>query len=78
MSYATKNYMGPGGEEWVIGGKLTVLPGATVTGLSGAEPTPITPASAVEALENTTQLSDVIATVNEIILNLKAAGLMAE
>lgn len=35
MSYTTKNYMTPGGDELVIGGKLTVLDGAEVTGISG-------------------------------------------
>ena len=29
----TRNYAAHGGGEWVIGGKLTVLPGATVEGL---------------------------------------------
>lgn len=78
MSYSTKNYMGPGGAEWVIGGKLTILPGAEVSGLSGAETTPITPASSVDTLENTAELADVIAAFNELVLNLKAAGFMAE
>lgn len=77
-SYSTKNYMGPGGEEWVIGGKLTILPGATVTGLEGTEATPITPAAKVNALGNSAELADVIAAFNELILNLQAAGLMAE
>ena len=31
----TKNYAAHGGNEWVIGGKLTFLPGATVEGLEG-------------------------------------------
>ena len=35
MSYNTKNYAAQGGDEWVIGGKLTVLPEAEVSGLSG-------------------------------------------
>ena len=34
MSYSTKNYAAHGGGEWVIGGKLTVLEGATVEGLT--------------------------------------------
>ncbi len=33
MSYNTKNYMEQGGEKLVIGGKLEVLEGATVTGI---------------------------------------------
>lgn len=38
---STKNYAAHGGSEWVIGGKLTFLPGATVEGadtLFGAVP----------------------------------------
>ena len=30
----TRNYHAHGGEEWVVGGKLTFLPGATVEGLT--------------------------------------------
>lgn len=36
----TKNYSTDGGNELVIGGKLTVLDGATVTGLADAETLP--------------------------------------
>lgn len=35
-TYNTKNYMAHGGNELVIGGKLTILEGATVTGLADA------------------------------------------
>jgi hypothetical protein len=35
MSFNTKNYHAHGGDEWVIGGKLTFLPGATVEGGEG-------------------------------------------
>ena len=35
-TYNTKNYMAHGGTELVIGGKLTILEGATVTGLADA------------------------------------------
>ena len=35
MSNATRNYHAHGGNEWVIGGKLTFLPGATVEGAEG-------------------------------------------
>ena len=31
---SVKNYAAPGGGEWVLGGKLTVLEGAVVTGLT--------------------------------------------
>ena len=32
MANATRNYHAHGGNEWVIGGKLTFLPGAVVEG----------------------------------------------
>ena len=32
---STRNYHAHGGNEWVIGGKLTFLPGATVEGADG-------------------------------------------
>ena len=35
MSNATRNYHAHGGNEWVIGGKLTFLPGATGEGAEG-------------------------------------------
>ena len=34
MSYNTRNYAAHGGNEWVVGGKLTILEGATVTGIT--------------------------------------------
>jgi hypothetical protein len=33
-THNTKNFAAHGGEEWVIGGKLTILEGAEVTGLA--------------------------------------------
>ncbi|MGI6695735.1 MAG: head fiber protein [Christensenellales bacterium] len=33
-THNTKNFAAHGGEEWVIGGKLTILEGATVEGLT--------------------------------------------
>ena len=44
----TRNYHAHGGSEWVIGGKLTFLPGATVEGAEGlfdlpSAPTPASP-----------------------------------
>ena len=35
MDNATRNYHAHGGNEWVIGGKLTFLPGAVVEGAEG-------------------------------------------
>ena len=35
MEHATRNFHAHGGNEWVVGGKLTFLPGATVEGAEG-------------------------------------------
>ena len=35
MSQTSRNYHAHGGNEWVVGGKLTFLPGATVEGAEG-------------------------------------------
>lgn len=35
MSYNARNYQAHGGSEWVVGGKLTFLPGAVVEGAEG-------------------------------------------
>ena len=35
MSQSSRNYHAHGGNEWVIGGKLTFLPGATIEGAEG-------------------------------------------
>ena len=34
-NHSTKNYFASGGDELVIGGKLTILPGAEVLGADG-------------------------------------------
>ena len=35
MEHTARNYHVHGGSEWVVGGKLTFLPGATVEGAEG-------------------------------------------
>ena len=35
MSSSTRNYHAHGGNEWIVGGKLTFLPGAVVEGAEG-------------------------------------------
>ena len=35
MDHTARNYHAHGGSEWVVGGKLTFLPGATVEGAEG-------------------------------------------
>jgi len=68
MSFTTKNYMEKGGDKWVVGGTLEILPGASVTGLSVAENQTDSVASDVAGLT---------ADFNALLSKLKAAGLMA-
>ena len=79
MSSNTKNYAAHGGNEWVVGGKLTFLPGATVEGGEGlfgdAAPgfvqmpnQPASEAATIAALKDS---------FNTLLAALKAAGLMA-
>ncbi|MCR1899201.1 head fiber protein [Irregularibacter muris] len=68
MSYNSKNYMEQGGEKWIIGGTLEVLPGASVTGLPAAE----------NQVDSTaTDVAGLVADFNALLAKLKAAGLMA-
>ena len=79
----TRNYAAHGGGEWVIGGKLTVLPGAVVEGLAATS----SPASADvlggvkqaanQADSTATTIADLKADVNALLAKLKAAGIMA-
>jgi len=41
-TYTTRNYFAHGGQELVIGGKLTFLPGAEIEGMDGALAVPST------------------------------------
>lgn len=72
-TYNTRNYAAHGGNEWVIGGKLTILEGAEVTGLdvaggfTPAANVPESTASTVAALKDN---------FNTLLAALKTAGLM--
>jgi len=68
MSYSSKNYMEQGGEKWIIGGTLEVLPGASVTGLPAAEN---------QADSTATDVAGLVTDFNALLAKLKAAGLMA-
>ena len=49
-THVTKNYFTEGGDELVIGGKLTVLEGAEVEGLSGGGGSYTLPAATADKL----------------------------
>lgn len=68
MSYNSKNYMEQGGEKWIIGGTLEVLPGASVTGLPAAEN---------QADSTATDVAGLVTDFNALLTKLKTADLMA-
>ena len=78
----TKNYMAHGGDELVIGGKLTFLPGATVEGAEGlldmpqasGAPGQQIPYVADSKATSTAALRD---DFNRFLASLRTAGMMA-
>ena len=79
MSYNCKNYTAHGGNETVIGGKLTFLPGAQVEGLSDLLDLPegggLT-AAANQADSTATTVAGLNDDFNALLAKLKTAGIM--
>lgn len=91
MSYSAKNYTAHGGNETVIGGKLTFLPGAQVKGLEDLLDTPIEPepleAATTDAIggvmlaanqpdSTATTVAGLKDDLNALLAKLKASGVM--
>jgi hypothetical protein len=76
-NHSTKNYFASGGDELVIGGKLTILPGAEVLGADGLSGKP---AAALPYLEDSkaTSAAALREDFNQLLAAIRAAGLMAE
>jgi len=79
MESSTRNFHAHGGNEWVIGGKLTFLPGATVEGAEGlfdlpAAGEPVLPCIPVSEATTVAALRECF---NQLLTVLKAAGIMA-
>lgn len=77
METNTRNYHAHGGNEWVIGGKLTFLPGATVEGAEGLFDVPISAQIPSIPASTATTMAALREEFNALILGLKASGLMA-
>lgn len=76
-NYNTMNYTAQGGNETVIGGKLTFLPGAEVEGLQelmGESRTPIARAFPDSAATTVAGLKD---DFNVLLRHLREAGIIA-
>ena len=77
----TKNFVAHGGGEWVIGGKLTFLPGAVVEGGEGLFDTMPGGDNAVAALpfipdSTATNVATLRENYNRLLAALRTAGLM--
>ena len=74
----TRNYMAHGGEELVIGGKLTFLPGATVEGADGLFDLPTGTQIPVMPDSEATTVAALREDYNHLLAALRTAGLMAD
>ncbi len=79
MEHTTKNFLAHGGNELVIGGKLTFLPGATVEGGEGLfdrlEPNAHIPHIADSEATTVAALRE---DFNALLTALRTAGIMEE
>ena len=80
MSTMARNYHAHGGAEWVVGGKLTFLPGATVEGAEGLFDIPSGAGGGqIPYLEDSkaTSAAALREDYNKLLAALRTAGLMA-
>lgn len=77
--YNGKNYMAPGGDEWVIGGKLTVAEGGAIDGMPAATTTKIggVKQAAAVADSSATSVADLKSAYNGLLAALRTAGILA-
>ena len=75
----TKNYFAHGGNELVLGGKVTILPGATIEGaegLFGRLPENGYPPLPFQADSSATTVAALREDFNALLIKLRAAGIM--
>ena len=79
MSQSSRNYHAHGGNEWVVGGKLTFLPGAAVEGAEGLFDLPSAAGVQIPhvAQSTATTVAALREDFNTLLAALKNAGLMA-
>lgn len=77
--FSTRNYFAHGGNELVIGGKLTFLPGATVEGADGLLDVPQSSAAPLPFIPDSkaTTTAALREDFNQLLAALRGAGLMA-
>ena len=82
MNTSARNYHAHGGSEWVVGGKLTFLPGAEVEGVEGLFDLPTTelvqaPVVPFIPASEATTVAQLREDFNRLLTALKDAGIMA-
>lgn len=79
MSNSTRNFQAHGGNEWVIGGKLTFLPGAEVEGAEGLFDLPLQSSAVLphQAASTAATVSALRDDFNKLLVSLIASGFMA-
>ena len=78
MSSSTRNYHAHGGNEWIVGGKLTFLPGAVVEGAEGLFDTAPAAKLPFVAESEATTVAALREDFNALLAVLKAAGIMED
>lgn len=79
MGNTTRNFHAHGGSEWVVGGKLTFLPGAVVEGAEGLFDLPSTGEPVLPYMPNSeaTTVAALRENFNLFLTLLRSAGFMA-
>lgn len=79
MDHVTRNYHAHGGNEWIVGGKLTFLPGATVEGGEGlfGDVAPSFTQMPNQPASTATTIALMKDDLNSLLSVLKTSGLMA-
>ena len=72
----SRNYHAHGGNEWVVGGKLTFLPGATVEGAEGLFNLPSGKQIPFIADSESTTVATLREDYNHLLAVLREAGIM--
>lgn len=77
--YNGKNYMAPGGDEWIIGGKLTVAEGGAIDGMPAATTNKVggVKQAAAVADSTATSVADLKTNFNALLAALRTAGILA-
>ena len=80
MDHTARNFHAHGGNEWVVGGKLTFLPGATVEGAEGLFDLPLGGGVSLPyiAESEAATVAALRSDFNALLLALREAGLMRE